>query len=67
MAADKHGKSSKAGRQKKHGQNLKYINEDRHKKSHIRRIKKHLVRFLNDKVAVAALETYKTKLGSRFA
>lgn len=67
MSADKHGKSTKAGRQRKSGQNLKYFNESRHTKSHIRRIKKHLVRFIGDKAAAAALITHTAKLGSRFA
>lgn len=67
MSADKHGKSTKAGRNKKSGQNLKYFNENRHTKSHIRRIKKHLLRFVADQAAAAALVAHTAKLGSRFA
>lgn len=67
MSADKHGKSTKAGRQRKSGQNLRYFNENRHTKSHIRRIKKHLLRFVGDKAAAAALVSQTAKLGSRFA
>lgn len=67
MGDSKHGKSTKQGRQRKTGQNLRYINEDRQKKGHINRIKKHLVRFPDDKTATVALDTYKKSLGSRFA
>lgn len=67
MSTDKHGKSTKAGRNRKSGQNLKYFNESRHVKSHIRRIKKHLIRFAGDKAAIAALAAQTAKLGSRFA
>lgn len=67
MSADKHGKSSKQGRQRKSGQNLRYINENRHVKSHIRRIKKHLAKRPQDSIAAAALVSYTAKLGSRFA
>jgi hypothetical protein len=57
-------KNSKQGRNKKSGQNAMYINENRHEKSHIRRIKKHLTHFGNgDKVAVEALRLYQIKAG----
>jgi len=57
--ADK-GKSSKAGRSKKSSQNLRYINERRHNKSHLRRITKHLSnpKHKNDKVAEKAREFF---------
>lgn len=61
------GKSSKAGRQKKGGQNLAYIGEQRHDKSHVRRITRHLARFPQDKQGVASLAYYKTRLGKRAA
>ena len=61
------GKSSKAGRQKKSGQNLAYINEQRHDKSHVRRIRRHLVRFAGDKKAAASLVYYNARLGKKAA
>jgi hypothetical protein len=59
------GKSSKMGRQKKSGQNLAYINEQRHDKSHVRRIRRHLLRFAGDKVAKVSLVYYEARLGKR--
>jgi hypothetical protein len=64
--ADK-GKSSKAGRQKKCGQNLAYINEQRHDKSHVRRLVRHCERFMTDKIAAASLVWYRARLGQRRA
>ena len=61
------GKSSKAGRAKKSGQNLRYIGEQRHDKSHVRRITRHLARFPGDRTAVASLDRYRVKLGQRRA
>jgi hypothetical protein len=55
--ADK-GKSSKQGRQKKTMQNLRYINERRHAKSHLRRTTKHCKSHPNDKVAEKAREHF---------
>ena len=58
------GKTSrKVGRHKKKGHNLRYISENRHEKSHIRRITKHLLRFPTDAVAAEALTEYKIKAG----
>ena len=63
MAANKQ-KNSKQGRQKKSGQNARYINENRHAKSHIKRITKHLSRYgENDKKAVAVLASHKAAAG----
>ena len=63
MAGQKQ-KGRKIGRAKKSGQNARYINEARHAKSHVRRITKHLDRYGdNDKIAAAALTTYKAKAG----
>jgi hypothetical protein len=53
----------KFDRNKKSGANLRYINERRHQKSHIRRITKHLKRFYDDKVAIEALKNYKISIG----
>lgn len=55
-------KNRKVGRSKKSASNLRYINEHRHTKSHIRRITKHLVRFPDDKAAQDALEIKKLAL-----
>jgi len=63
--AKSQNKSSKIGRQKKSGQNLRYFNEDRHTKSHIRRIKKHLLRFPSDISAVDTMKYYAGKIGDR--
>ncbi len=63
MAGQKQ-KNRKLGRQKKSGQNAKYINENRHAKSHVRRITKHLARYgENDKKAVAVLAIHKAAAG----
>jgi hypothetical protein len=61
------GKSSKAGRQKKCGQNLAYVNEQRHDKSHVRRLLRHCARFGADKIAAASLVWYRGRLGHRKA
>ncbi len=61
------GKSSKAGRQKKSGQNLAYINEQRHDKGHVRRLRRHCVRFPQDKAGAATLAYYNGRLGKRAA
>ena len=61
------GKSSKAGRNKKGGQNLAYINEQRHDKSHVRRLIRHCERFATDKIAAASLVWYRARLGQRKA
>jgi len=60
-------KNRKIGRQKKSGQNLRYFNEDRHAKSHIQRLKKHLVRFPADKAGEATMKYYIGKTGNRAA
>jgi hypothetical protein len=65
MSTDKHGKSSKQGRQRKTGANLAYVNEGRQNKSHLRRITKHLQKFPDDAAAVKALADYKAKVGHR--
>jgi len=52
-------KNRKIGRIKKSSQNLRYRNENRHEKSHVRRIAKHLKRFPDDKVATRELQRYK--------
>jgi hypothetical protein len=49
----------KPGRHRK-GQNLRYINEHRRAKSHVRKIKKHLDHHPSDKVAVKDLAWYET-------
>lgn len=61
------GKSSKAGRKKKSGQNLAYINEQRHDKSHVRRLTRHLARFAGDKTGAATLAWYRGRLGKKAA
>lgn len=62
MAGKQKG-SRKVGRHKKKGHNLRYINENRHEKSHIRRLTKHLTRFPDDAVAAKALTEYKIRAG----
>ena len=64
--AKNQNKSSKVGRQRKRGQNLRYINENRHTKGHIRRLKVHTSRFPTDVRAADTLSYYKGKLGTRF-
>ena len=56
-------KNKKQGRCKRSAQNLRYINESRHNKSHVRRISKHLHRFANDSEAIKALRLYQIKAG----
>jgi hypothetical protein len=56
-------KNKKQGRCRKSMQNLRYINEGRHNRSHVRRIAAHLVRFPGDVAASAALQLYKIKAG----
>ena len=58
-------KSSKKDKKRKSGQNLKYIGEQRHDKSHIRRLTRHLARFIGDKMAETKLAFYKARLGIR--
>lgn len=63
MAANK---SHTRGRNKKSRNNLSYINEKRQEKSHIRRIKAHLLRYgEGDLVAQKALTDYKVQAGVR--
>jgi hypothetical protein len=61
------GKSSKKDRTRKSAQNLRYKNENRHAKSHVRRITKHIKRYggTSDKVALKALDSYKRQAGIR--
>ena len=65
MGASKHGKSSKQDRNRKSGGNLRYINEQKHDKSHARRLTRHLVRFATDRMAETKLAFYKARLGVR--
>lgn len=65
MAGNQGKKSSKADRSRKSPQNLRYKNERRHEKSHVRRITHHLIKFGADKVAQKALAEYKIKAGVR--
>ncbi len=59
-------KSKKADRCRKSTQNLRYRNEHRHEKSHIRRINRHLGRYgTGDKAASDALQRYKYAAGIR--
>lgn len=62
MAKAAGGKNRKFGRDKKSGSNLRYINEHRRTKSHIRRMTKHLKRFPDDVVATKELERAKLRL-----
>lgn len=55
---------AKAGKKnRKHGRNKNsckfYAASHRHERSHLRRIKKHLTRFPEDRTALAALERFK--------
>ena len=60
----KQKKSDKQDKKRKSGQNLAYKAAQRHEKSHVRRIKKHLKRYgRHDKVSTDALISYATKLG----
>jgi hypothetical protein len=64
MAASSSKKQRKYGRNTKSPHNVMYKNENRHEKSHIRRIKKHLKRYgESDKVATEALTNYEIKAG----
>lgn len=57
-------KSSKADKKRKTGCNLAYKGEQRHEKSHVKRIKKHLNRYsANDRTACDSLMKYAEKLG----
>lgn len=56
-------KSRKLDRNRKSGQNLVYKNEHRHEKSHIRRIKKHILRYGKDPIATERLLKYGEHLG----
>lgn len=65
MAGQKQ-KNRKLDRVRKSPQNLRYKNEARHAKSHVRRITKHMDRYDKlgrDKTAIAALTTYKAQAG----
>lgn len=53
----------KLGRIRKSPQNLRYKNERRHEKSHVKRIAKHLKRHPNDKVAVSEHTRYRAAAG----
>ena len=62
MAKQKAG--AKVGRNLKSGQNLAYKAENRHGKSHIRRIRAHITRYgATDKVAASWLIKYAEKVG----
>lgn len=56
-------KSDKKDRHSKSKQNLRYINERRHAKSHVKRLKKHLETQPDDKLAKIALAKYKIEAG----
>jgi len=60
--ADK-GKSSKQGRNKKSGQNARYINERRSEKSHYKRVKKHMKNHPNDEQNKKAMESLYIRVG----
>lgn len=64
--------AKKGKKQRKHGrnasrngggQNAAYKRENRHEKSHARRIEKHLRRFPTDHYARQMLATYRAKIG----
>lgn len=61
--ADQGKKQRKWGRNAKSGQNLRYKNEDRQQKSHIKRIERHLTQFPTDWPACKALERYRVAIG----
>ncbi len=66
--ANKGKKSRKHGRTKRNGQNSKYINEQRHEKSHIRRMTAHLLRVrLTDTYALNCLHMLNIKVGKPMA
>lgn len=54
--------SNKAAHSSKTNQNTAYRVEKRHEKSHIKRLKKHLLRYKNDKIAAKVLEKYELAL-----
>jgi len=56
-------KSRKWDRNRKCGQNLRYKAENRHEKSHIRRIRKHVVRYGIDSMAISRLLKLAESLG----
>lgn len=59
-------KNRKQGRTRKSPANLRYIREERHSKSHVRRIASHIARYGtggSDKVANLALRNYQIKAG----
>jgi hypothetical protein len=53
----------KPDRNRKSGHNLKYKSENRHAKSHIRRIKAHLSRYGKDKAAIGMLMHHAQSVG----
>jgi hypothetical protein len=53
----------KYGRNRKSGQNIAYKLEHRREKSHVRRIKRHLLRYGRDEAACSALIRYATDVG----
>lgn len=61
------GKCDKADRTRKSAQNLRYVNENRHEKSRIRKLRKHLRRFPKDLAAARVEDVYVKKLGTKFA
>ncbi len=67
MAGKQKNKNRKIDRNRKRGNNGRYIAEHRHEKSHIRRIKAHLERYSKtghgDQVAKHALQEYKVRAG----
>lgn len=56
-------KGRKIGRSKRNGQALRYKNERRRERSHVRRISKHLEKHQNDNYAKAMLAQYKLAAG----
>lgn len=57
-------KSAKWDRQRKSGQNLAYKQENRHTKSHVNRMKKHIAKYgVQDKTATGMLLKYAENLG----
>lgn len=58
-------KSKKHDRQRKSPSNLRYINEKRHGKSHIRRMLKHLLRYPNDTRTAETMMLAKRAIGMK--
>lgn len=56
-------KNRKQDRTRKSAQNVRYRNERRHEKSHVRRISAHLKKHPGDKTAVNELTRYKAAAG----